>query len=365
MISEFKTIPKAVYYVQTADGCTVLDPDGDTLAEITAPGGYFPGIAAADGGPGTVTFSAPVKRVVGPFDLAPQQRLALLGVLGGDAISLPAGYKRVEWLESTGTQGTFVPTPINKLSMQGRFSLTTWNNNLCKVFGVWYEQNSVYQMVHRTESDLEMKVGSGVASNLPQTGELTVKVDYFERKAFLNGSVIFDGFTMPKTSDTTMFGILCGGGVASDTKMFYYAYARFYHLKLWDENVLTYNLVPALDPTGAPCVFDLVSRKPHYNVGAGDFLYPSETATYSLRHALPDWGKLTEYGLRRLYHAPAGYQGELIDYALENGYKPITEPEMPEEGYWAPRWTETADEIVLEWVETEHAVEGYLTQPTE
>ena len=98
-------------------------------------------------------------------------------------------------------------------------------------------------------------------------------------------------------------------------------------------------------------MFDLVSRKPFYNAGAGDFLYPSESTTYALRKVLPDWGKLTEHGLRRLYHAPASYQGELYDYALENGYKPIVEPEKPETGYWTPRWTETADEIVLEWVD--------------
>jgi hypothetical protein len=100
-------------------------------------------------------------------------------------------------------------------------------------------------------------------------------------------------------------------------------------------------------------LFDLVSKKAYYNTGTGDFLYPTESTTYSLRRVLPDWGQLTPHGLRRLYHAPAGYHGELYDYALENGYKPIVEPEKPEEGYWSPRWTETEDEIVLEWVEAE------------
>lgn len=368
MISEFKTIPKAIYYVQTVDGCTVLDPDGDTLAEITAPGGYFPGIAAADGGPGTVTFSAPVKRVVGPFDLAPQLQLTILGQLGGND-GLPAGYKRLEYLEGTGTQGAVVMTPIDKLSMSGRFSLTEFVK-LCKVFGVWYEADSIYQMIWRTESNLEMQVGSGIAKNLPQTGGLLAKVDYFERKAFLNGSVIFDGFTMPATIDTIKFGILCDGGLKQKPDQYnpgitHFASARFYRLKLWDENELTYDLVPALDPTGAPCVFDLVSRKAYYNVGSGDFLYPTGRTTFALRRVLPDWGKLTENGLRRLYHAPAGYQGELYDYALENGFKPIIETEQPEDGYWSPRWTETEEEIVLEWVETDPPMEDYLTQPTE
>jgi hypothetical protein len=80
---------------------------------------------------------------------------------------------------------------------------------------------------------------------------------------------------------------------------------------------------------------------------------------------LPDWGKLTEHGLRRLYHAPANYTGELYDYALENGFKPIIESEMPEDGYWEPQWRETEDEIILEWVETEPPVDEFLTIPTE
>ena len=109
-------------------------------------------------------------------------------------------------------------------------------------------------------------------------------------------------------------------------------------------------------------MFDLVTRKPFYNVSSGDFAYPTESTTYALRRLLPDWGKHTPTGLRRLYRAPAGYDGELIDYALENGFKPIIEPDMPEEGYWAPEWRETEDEIILDWVETEPPMEETLTE---
>ena len=112
-------------------------------------------------------------------------------------------------------------------------------------------------------------------------------------------------------------------------------------------------------------MFDLVNKEALYNAGAGDFTYPTERTTYALRRVLPDWGKLTENGLRRLYHAPANYTGELYDYAIENGYTPIVEPEKPEEGYWFPRWTETDEEIVLEWVETEPPTEESLSQPQE
>ena len=124
---------------------------------------------------------------------------------------------------------------------------------------------------------------------------------------------------------------------------------KMYSAAVTENGKTLLSVVPCLDETGAPCMFDLVSRKPLYNQGEGDLLYPTETATYSLRRVLPDWGKLTEHGLRRLYHAPEGYTGELIDYALENGYKPIIEEPAPEEGYWLPQWRETEEEIILEW----------------
>jgi hypothetical protein len=135
--------------------------------------------------------------------------------------------------------------------------------------------------------------------------------------------------------------------------------ARIYECAITKVGKDLFRGIPCLDRTGTPCMFDLVSRQPFYNSGTGDFLYPTASSTYALRRVLPDWGKLTENGLRRLYHAPANYQGELIDYALENGYKPIVEPEQPETGYWSPRWRETEDEIVLEWVETEPPMEDF------
>ena len=110
-------------------------------------------------------------------------------------------------------------------------------------------------------------------------------------------------------------------------------------------------------------MFDTVSRTAFYNSGTGDFVTPQSGATtYSLqgRRELPDWGKLTPTGLRRLYHAPAWYKGDAYDYALENGYKPIVEEPAPEEGYWVPVWHETEEEIVLEWVETEPPAEEEL-----
>lgn len=119
------------------------------------------------------------------------------------------------------------------------------------------------------------------------------------------------------------------------------------------------NMICCLDDTGAPCMLDRVSGTVFYNKSTGDFLYPGkeeEPATFSLRNPVT-YAQLTKNGVRRLYHVPKGYNGTKEKYAVENGFKPLIETPMPEEGYWEPQWQETKEEIILEWVETEVPVQ--------
>jgi hypothetical protein len=393
MISEFKTIPKAVYYVQTAAGCTVLDPDGDTLAEITAPGGYFPGIAAADGGPGTVTFSAPVKRVVGPFDLAPQLQLTLLGQLGGnggDNGGLPAGYKRVAYLESTGTQciDTGLEMDSVKTGTKTKYLEINTNKNFSNVFGAWSNDGREYSWMLKPNNRAWLNVSLNFyceVNGIPRgnLNEVDAYIHDYDAenneawlKCYVNGTLRIDGYKQlfplrnEYKNSVLLYGYT-GNGAPVPTFV-----GRIYYVELYKDDVKIGHFIPCIDRIGTPCMFDMVTRQPFYNCGSGEFLYPgkeTEVSTFSLRRSIT-YAQLTEHGLRRLYHAPANYKGELIDYALENGYKPIVEPEKPEEGYWSPRWTETEDEIVLEWVETEPPTDEFgmlvpdsenLTQPTE
>lgn len=134
---------------------------------------------------------------------------------------------------------------------------------------------------------------------------------------------------------------------------------QWYGCKLYEAAVEQRNLVPAIDPTGSPCFFDLVSRKPFYNSGTGDFTYPvkeTQAATYSLRRPR-QYAQMTERGIRRLYHVPRGYNGTPEEYAEQNGFKILVETPAPEEGYWTPVWHEREDCIELEWVETEPPIE--------
>lgn len=47
---------------------------------------------------------------------------------------------------------------------------------------------------------------------------------------------------------------------------------KIYFFRASDKGIRKLNLIPALDSTGRPCMFDTVTRKPFYNQGTGEFI---------------------------------------------------------------------------------------------
>ena len=279
-------------------------------------------------------------------------------MLGGGNI-LPAGYTRLEYLESTGSQyidtgctanqDTTIKTRWQFVEEPGYAGAIFTQLGDPPRFAAIYRDN-----LNRSRFDYgtRMNYATGIIYNIGQVYDIEKRGRY----NYVDGVLVCTNQTT-EPFESSRIGISAAG--ASLSSKF-----RLYSFEMENDGVMKLNLIPALDSTGAPCLFDTVSRKPFYNAGTGDFVTPPAAArTYSLRgrRVLPDWGKLTENGLRRLYHAPAGYKGDAYDYAMENGYKPIVESEHPEVGYWVPVWHETEDSIQLEWVETEPPAEELST----
>ena len=288
---------------------------------------------------------------------------------------LPAGYQMLDYLESTGeqyidtgvkidgTSGVFcIFEPVGNTPNGWAVSAGTCKYNVTFAPLTRYRDNVGFQ--YKYMGGYPRKDGTWVTSG-SQAGNLGYKVkekchvalnwlnDHQWVLEFNTERIVYSG--LPNMSGSIdklyLFARMYEGGVANHEAV------RIYKMQISQGGQQTNTFIPAIDPTGAPCMYDIVTRKPFYNKGTGDFIYPKRSVTYSLRRVLPDWGKLTEHGLRRLYHTPLWYKGELYDYALENGYKPIVESEKPEEGYWTPKWVESSDEIVLEWIETEEPTE--------
>ena len=106
---------------------------------------------------------------------------------------------------------------------------------------------------------------------------------------------------------------------------------RVYVFELTEGEQVVCKMVPAIDKaTGTIGMFDLVNRVFKSNKGTGDFTYPTDappavTADFDEKF----YAKLTEHGVRRLYHVPHGYTGSKDQYAVDNGYKELVEPPMP------------------------------------
>ena len=261
---------------------------------------------------------------------------------------LPPDFSELEYLEKV-TSGSYIQTDIylsGNTEFDCKFSCESKSS--AAVFGArkkWIVD--MFEPVMDLQN-LEMRYGAeriivGNNSNLP-TWELKYIGDYVtanKTNVYIN-RINFD-ITVPMC-------ILAVGQPNSAADFGFIG--KIYYLRLNTEGE-KHNFVPALDNVGAPCMYDTVARKAYYNSGSGDFAYPTERTTFALRRVLPDWGRLTERGLQRLYHAPKDYKGDIADFALTNGFKRIVDTAPPEEGYWTPRWTETDEEIVLEWVETE------------
>ena len=349
-------------YIATApNGGTVTDEAGRTLATVAA--GEQKAVWGTDGK--LYLSDDDGKLVLATFNYA----ALALGLLGGGDNLLPAGYKRVEYLESTGAQYSdqYILTDACAGEETEVVFSAPYVNDTNRIFGIGVDVYSYFAGI-QNNSSLFIRVRNAEQTFVyqPAAGYDTKHTVYIGREEVtLNGQIVSHAAYKMLEFHPDLYLTLFGQGRCDENYNvigtgFGRPQTRIYSFRNWRGGILRGNYVPAFDETGAPCMFDTVTRKAFYNAGKGDFVTPREVSTYARRRVLPDWGKLTPTGLRRLYHTPANYEGELYDYALEHGYKPIVEEPAPEEGYWAPQWRETEEEIILDWVETEPPAEDEL-----
>ena len=274
---------------------------------------------------------------------------------------MPLGYTRLEFLESTGSQ--YIDTGLH-IDNGSAMSVTCSINpdsgvNSGAVFGAQVTSTNTDRAgwSEYTKGDHGWVFWAWTSEDkvVPTDPAEKHKVELSQAGLYYNGTLLKD----------------LRAAVAFKTSLTCWLFARNrpdvnvekYHGKIYaftfaQAGSPRLNLIPALDPTGAPCMFDMVTRKPFYNAGTGDFLYPTDTApvmTLDLDEKF--YAKRTEHGIRRLYHVPEGCNMTKDEYAAKNGFKEILEPPMPLEGYWVPEWKETETQLICEWVETEPPTE--------
>lgn len=196
-----------------------------------------------------------------------------LGTIGRKSL-LPSGYIELEYLESTGAQ--YIDTGIVPDNLTGLWELSS----------------------KRVKS--EDYVSSGARSNLTRFyGYCAARGS---EVSYGRGNYYYSGYSIANWDDYCDYkhnyrnsreitannhvlasNIITISGITSNIIMFGYSLntttnvtkcrSRIKYLKLTQDKKLVRNFIPALSPTGRPCMFDTVTQQPFYNKGTGEFLY--------------------------------------------------------------------------------------------
>ena len=204
-----------------------------------------------------------------------RRRLMMLKKSGG---GLPSGYTAVDYLQSSGTQWiemgvapnqntkAVLKIKINEFTRQGASligSRTDANSN--DQFFTYLDYIGGGRFLFRMD---------GQPETIPWKGLTTDKIYIVtlsgtEMKAELeDGTTVFSKtFSVSDFTSTVTMALFKSKPFDNGFR------GRIYSCKHYSGDELIQDFVPCLDTGGVPCMFDLVSRKPFYNVGTGSFTW--------------------------------------------------------------------------------------------
>lgn len=189
-------------------------------------------------------------------------------------MSLPFGFRKCEYLESTGTQYILTDFPLNDV----RVAVTAMSRSVINdnhIIGA-YNQGGYYYLTYWSNA---WSTGNGPENLnylMPDVSCLTMHT--FDLGLSLPGALSVDGEVRYTTTYNTT-----GLNAAKKLPVF----ARWFagvgisqgswliqrvQIKQLSRNTL-HTLVPALDRSGTPCMYDTTASKAYYNSGTGQFLY--------------------------------------------------------------------------------------------
>lgn len=187
---------------------------------------------------------------------------------------LPPGYIELEYLESTGAQ--YIDTGIVPDNLTGLRELSSKRLETEDYVSSGAISASVRFYGYCGLWSREISYGRG---SYVHTGVyLTNWNDYCDyRHNYMNSRTILANEHVLASNIVTISGItsniLMFGYSSGTTTNVIKCRSRIKYLKLTQGQKLVRSFIPALDPNDRPCMFDLVTRRPFYNQGTGEFLY--------------------------------------------------------------------------------------------
>lgn len=179
---------------------------------------------------------------------------------------LPSGYKRCEYLESTGTQwidtgivpvyGDEVNMIVQRMVIDASLFYAGQKNNFC----ILCNNTDCYTKYFQKD----------------YTSAISFSNDYFGVDGLYH-NVIFN-YAGVAIDGLNVCGITDHKSTVNTNLILFRTYSQFGKIRMKSfklirsgENML--NLIPALDQSGRPCMYDTVTKQPFYNLGTGEFLY--------------------------------------------------------------------------------------------
>ena len=278
------------------------------------------------------------------------------------------GYHPVEYLENESGNEVYVMTDVLlSETLETRIKLNAKPTFVSRALGIVLFKtkdgdSAGYQLIYY-QGKFSAKMGTQAFTGGLANVDNEFILNATDGTVSLNGEVVMDGLSYTikdgYTNEQLRIPIFDGKYFDGSTPTGQQSFkGRIYKVEFYDKGELLARFMPAINDEGAPCMLDIVSKTAYYNEGAGDFSYPTDAAP-AVSAGLDDtfYAKITEHGVRRLYHVPKGCNMTKDEYAAANGFKELVEPPMPMTGYWTPEWRETETQLILEWIETEEPKE--------
>ena len=190
---------------------------------------------------------------------------------------LPEGYTAVNYLQSSGTQWINTEiTPSQDTKVIIKFRVDGWGyesliggragSNSNEQFTTYFDGASGGRFLFRMDGMSSAITYTGFRQETIYTAELSgTKMEF----TLEDGTISFtSGVTISDFSSTIPMLLFKAQNVSGSG-----LYGKVYSCKIYHQDNLVRDFQPCLDANGKPCMFDLVSQKPFYNVGTGSFTW--------------------------------------------------------------------------------------------
>lgn len=185
---------------------------------------------------------------------------------------LPRGYIRCEYLENGGSHKQYIDTgivPVGlELSYKAKVNVLDMEQKDSWIFGESASPSLRFTAIGFASNNNNGLYGCYDSRNFVRTNDFTGEYNFtFTKDTLVCNNAKFS--VTPLTSKYSHRSIWLFGmnGYSHPS------YCRVFHFSIFRNNEKILNFIPALDPSGRPCMYDTISKQPFYNKGDGEFLY--------------------------------------------------------------------------------------------